>query len=124
MTTSPFLSRMWALMRPHHTPPLCAWCSEEVDVAESSGDRPAMQLDDDGRLISYVTHYHRPCEIRAAVGSVEHQRAVARGQYDCSAHPHGEEPEFGTVREHARFAAAYFFEVAGLPNPEQEGPGR
>lgn len=121
--TSLFLTRMWGLMR-EQALPLCAWCQEEVQPAESSGPRPAMGLGDDGRVTSYVIHYHHACEVRSRVGSVEHQRAWARGEFDCRAHRHGEEPEHGTPREHARFAAAYFYEAAGLPNPDRGWPGR
>jgi hypothetical protein len=77
--------------------PICDWCEEPV-------------LNDDRRAPNYVRPTHYECGLRAAIGSVGHQKMR------CFCFGGEEEDPPGLSRRQAAMAAALFFHLGTVPD--------
>jgi hypothetical protein len=87
------------------TDPLCPFCEEPI-------------TSDDRRAPDFRTPTHYECGLRAALGSVGHQRKL------CSCYGGTEEDPPGMTRRQAAVAAAMHFHLGRLPThfPDQQCP--
>jgi hypothetical protein len=77
--------------------PSCGWCEEPV-------------LGTDERAPNYQQPMHYECGLRAALGSLGHQRKR------CSCYGGAEEDPSGMTRRQAAVAAAMYFHLGRLPD--------
>jgi hypothetical protein len=108
------------LNRVHCRPPedtTCQWCLEPVTHREQALGVRSIRVAQEGEpvaeqdmgLVRFWGWYHRWCYLRAGVGSVAHQVALAQGDHDCEAHADAEDQQRGTRREQAVEAARHFY---------------